>query len=210
MSAEAVGVRATTLTPLAYHSLMVQSGTATLPELLADTAMAFGLASTLGMLAASVGLPARDYRGHLGAMPYRCAVFVTDAPRLLPPLVRRLSLDAEAGYPKKVQDVAKKGNLKEYFLTQEVPPGQVFRGAVFGLDPFRNTGEEALVIRVGLHRAGMVKLERDRSVDRVRLNAATAHLFGRELTVERYCLYNIQLTPWLPLAEAAEEVRQWS
>ena len=116
-----VGVKATTLTPFAYHSLMVQNGTATLPELIGDRAIAFGLASALGMMAARVALPSKDYRRDLMAMPYRCSVFSTDAPRLLPPLVRRLNLDAEAGLKEKIQNVAKRGNLKDFFLTQEVP-----------------------------------------------------------------------------------------
>lgn len=209
MKALALGLRATTLTPFCYHSLMVQSGTATLPELVSDRAIAFGLASSLGWMAARVALPSKDYRRDVSAMPYRASVFLTDHPRLLPPLVRRLNLDAEAGLKEKIQNVAKKGNLKDFFYTQEVPPGQEFRGALFGFDPFEATGENTLVIRVGLHRNGMVKLERDDSVTRVRLNASTAALFGRELPVERYCLHTLQLTGWLNLAEAAGEVRGW-
>jgi hypothetical protein len=192
---------------------MVQSGSATLPELIGDRAAAFGLALTLGMTIPRVGLPAKDYRAHLGAMPYRTSVFVTDTPRLLSPLARRLNLDAEAGLQKKIQDVAKKGNLKDFFYTQEVPPGQLFRGAVFGLDgfdPFTESRRDELVIRVGLHRSGMVRLRRAKvPLPRVRLNVATAWLFGRELPMERYCLYEIQLTPWMAIGEAAEEVLRW-
>jgi hypothetical protein len=206
------GVAAQTLTPFAYHSLMVQSGTATLPELISDRAIAFGLAATLGMTAARTGLPEKNYRTHLCAMPYRSSVFITDEPRLLPPLTRRLNLDAEAGLQKKIQDVAKKGNLKDFFYTQEVPPGQLFRGALFGLngfDPFEFTGEEELLIRVGLHRHGMVRLKKVKTTQQVRLNVATAALFGRELAMERYCLHSIQLSPWLTLGEAAGETAQW-
>lgn len=213
MSVFTIAVEAETITPFAYHSLMVQSGTATLPELIGDRAAAFGLALTLGMASARVGLPAKDYKGHLGAMPYRTSIFVTDSPRLLPPLARRLNLDAEAGLQKKIQDVAKKGNLKDFFYTQEVPPGQLFRGAIFGLDgfdPFAAADREELVIRVGLHRSGMVRLRKAKTpMPRVRINAATACLFGRELPVERYCLYDIQLTPWMEIEEAAEEVARW-
>jgi hypothetical protein len=188
---------------------MVQNGTATLPELISDRAIAFGLAASLGWMAARVALPTKDYRRDLAAMPYRCSVFTTDQPRLLPPLVRRLNLDAEAGLKEKIQNVAKKGNLKDYFLTQEVPPEQVYRGALFGYDPFSETGQQALVIRVGLHRNGMVKLEPDDSVEQVRLNAATAALFGRELSVERYCLHTLQLTGWLGIREANLEIQHW-
>lgn len=206
----ALGIKATTLTPFCYHSLMVQGGTATLPELISDRAIAFGLASTLGWMAARVALPEKDYRRHLEAMPYRSSVFITDQPRLLPPLTRRLNLDAEAGFKKRIQDAAKSGNLKDFFYIQEVPPGQVFHGALFGYDPFEATGESTLVIRIGLHRNGMVELKRDESVTKVRLNASTAALFGRELPIERYCLHTLQLSPWLDLPEAAEEVGRWT
>lgn len=206
----AIGVRATTLTPFTYHSLMVQGGSATLPELIGDRAVAFGLASTLGMLAARAALPAKDYRSHLAAMPYRCSVFETTDPRLLPPLTRRLNLDAEAGIKEKIHNVARKGNLKDFFHTQEVPPEQEFYGAIFGFDPFSHTGEPELVIRIGLHRGGMLKLEPALHVTSVRLNAATAALFSRELSVERYCLHGLQLTPKQPLAEAAIEVLEWA
>ncbi|MCB1809360.1 MAG: hypothetical protein KDJ99_30645, partial [Candidatus Competibacteraceae bacterium] len=104
--------------------------------------------------------------------------------------------------------VTSKGNLKTYFFTQEVPPGVVFTGALFGFDPFAWSGQDELVIRVGLHRNGMLRL-RPVSVESVRLNAATAALFGRELAVERYLLYGLQLTERMALKEAAQEVQQW-
>ena len=125
---------------------------------------------------------------------------------------RRLAQNLIAGLQRKIQDVAKKGNLKDFFHVQEVPPEQEFRGAVFGLDgfdPFAESGETELVIRIGLHRNGMVRLARSEAVQRVRLNAATAALFDRELPVERYCLHSIQLTPPMDLDAAAEEVIQW-
>lgn len=209
---KAIGIEARTLTPFSYHSLMVQSGTATLPELINDAAAAFGLAAALGMTEARIGLPPKDYRRHLAAMPFRASVLVTERPRLLPPLTRRLNLDAEAGLQKKVQDVAKKGNLKDFFHVQEVPPDQLFTGMIFGkedFDPFRKAGRNELVIRIGLHRTGMVLLKPSKAVSSVRLNAWTGALFDRELPVERYCLHNIQLTRFMEPAEAAEEVGLW-
>lgn len=80
-----VGVRAETLTPFAYHSLAVQGGTATLPELIGDMALTFGLASALGYIRNRVALPAKDYRRDLAALPWRASVLVTAAPRLLLP-----------------------------------------------------------------------------------------------------------------------------
>jgi hypothetical protein len=204
-----VGLHAETLTPFAYHSLAVQGGTATLPELIGDNALAFGLATALGYARAAVALPNKDYRRDLLAMPWRASVLTADDPRLLPPLARRLNLEEECGLPKKLQDAVAKGNMKQFWTIQEVPPGQKFRGALFGLDPFAETGRETLVIRIGLHRNGMLRLQRAADSAPVRLNAATAALFGRELPVERFLLYGLQLTPWMPPAEAAGEVAQW-
>lgn len=212
MKTNAISITAETLTPFAYHSLMVQSGTATLPELISDRAIAFGLASTLGMTASRVALPAKDYKGHLSAMPWRTSVFMTDSPRLLPPITRRLNLDAEAGFQKKTQDVAKKGNLKDFFYIQEVPPYQIFKGIIFGMegfDPFKYAGESELVIRVGLHRNGMVLLKKSQLKEKVRLNASTASLFNRELAVDRYCLHSLQLSPFLKPEDATSEVDKW-
>lgn len=207
-------IQAETLTPFAYHSLMVQGGSATLPELISDQAILFGLAATLGMMDASPCLPSKDYRRDLQQMPWRASVFTTDNPQLLPPLVRRLNLTEEAGYRQRIQDVVKKGNLKDYFTTQEVPPGITFRGALFGYDPFAVTGQDELVIRIGLHRNGMVRLRKPKPdeapLEQIQLNAATAHLFQRELPVARYLLHGIQLSPPLSLAQAAEEVAQWN
>jgi len=205
-----VGLRAETLTPFAYHSLAVQGGTATLPELIGDNALAFSLASALGHLRARGALPEKDYKRDLLAMPWRASVLMVDAPRLLPPLARRLNLEEEGGYQKKLRNVTYKGNMKQYWTTQEVPPGAVFRGALFGFDPFKKAGQDTIVIRIGLHRNGMVRLSRDTDIRKVRLNAATAALFARELAVERFLLYSLQLTAAMPLAEASEEVARWN
>lgn len=204
-----IGLRAETLTPFAYHSLAVQGGTATLPELISDSALVFGLAATLGMTAPRLALPPKDYRRDWSALPWRASVLLTDRPRLLPPLARRRNLEEEGGFPPKLRDVTYKGNLKQFWTTQEVPPGVCFRGALFGPDPFALAGEAQLVIRIGLHRNGMLRL-RPEAVDKVRLNAATAALFERELPVARFLLYGLQLTAPMDLATAAGEVARWN
>ena len=210
MKSIAVGLQAETLTPFAYHSLMIQGGTATLPELIGDRALAFGLAASLGLLAARVALPEKDYRRDMTAMPWRTSVLMTTEPRLLPPLIRRLNLDAEGGFPEKVHSASSRGNMKDFFLTQEVPPGVRFTGAIFGFDPFAETGQRELVLRIGLHRNGMVRLTPARDVSAVRLNSATAgQIFQRELPVERYLLHGLQLTPFMGMAEALQEVLAW-
>lgn len=206
-------IQAETLTPFAYHSLMVHGGSSTLPELISDNALMFALASSLGMMNASPCLPDKNYRRDLDAMPWRASVLSTDTPKLLPPLVRRLNLGEEGGFKQKLYAVTSKGNLKDFFTTQEVPPGVLFHGALFGFDPFKHTGLDEIVIRIGLHRNGMVRLTRANQaaekVEAVRLNAATAHLFDRELAVDRYLLHGIQLTPAMALKDALAEVQQW-
>jgi hypothetical protein len=209
MKAIITGIQAETLTPFAYHSLMVQGGSSTLPELISDQAIMFGLAATLGMMHASVCLPPKGYRRDLQAMPWRASVFTTQTPALLAPLTRRLNLEEEAGFKNRHYTVTSKGNFKTYFSTQEVPAGITYHGALFGFDPFTASGRQELVIRTGLHRNGMVRLT-PAKVEQVQLNAATAHLFGRELSVERYLLYGIQLTPQMSCQAALSEVQQWN
>ena len=205
-------IRATTLTSFNYGHLAVQGGVATIPEIIGDRAVAFALAAALGLMRASVVLPDKDYRVHLAAMPWRVSVLETKQPHLLPPLARRSDLGVEGGYPDRVRRAAASGNFKEYFSIQEVPAGQDYSGAVFGEDPFERVSDvgDAIVVRIGSNRTGMLKIERDASVETVRLNAATALLFGRRLPVERYILHETQLTGPMTLDEAASEVGTWN
>jgi hypothetical protein len=212
IAVQAIPICAETLTPFMYHSTAVPSGTATLPEIIGDRALAFGLASALGMMRASVALPKKNYLQHLQAMPWRSSVFITQTPQLLPPLVRRYNLDEEGGFPRSLQDTVKKGNLATYFLTQEAPPNITFKGVLFGLDgfnPFKASGRSEIVIRIGLHRNGIVRLRPTKPVPEIVLNAATAQLFGQELPVSRYLLHDLQLTPSLDVDQASRYVNQW-
>lgn len=219
-----VPVKAETLTPFAWHSLAVPSGTATLPELIGDRAMAFAVGAALGALRASPLLPHRkDYATHMRALPALASVFLTDEPRLMRPLACRLNLDTEGGLPKQIIDATSTGNLKTYFFIQEIPPRTEFYGALFGIDPFallsRTLDEEVteFVVRIGLRRAGLVRLTRAPEVSSVRLNVHTAKtVFGIDLPatsehgrVERYVLHDFQLTGPLDLQRAAALVADW-
>jgi hypothetical protein len=217
------GVHAETLTPFAYHSLAVPSGTATIPELIGDRAIAFAVAAALGALRASPVLPSRDYAAHMRALPLLASVFESvGEPRLLRPLACRLNLDTEGGMPKRIMDATGTGNLKTYYFIQEVPPRTVFQGAVFGRDPFALASEAAgqpvedLIVRIGLGRAGLVRLIPAAEVREVRLNVHTAKaIFGVDLPsaeglpVQRYVLHDFQLTPPVPIERAAEIVARW-
>lgn len=212
---DAVGVRATLLSPLTYHGLMVQGGSATVHHLLSDTALAFGLASTLGWMPQGPGLPTvSDYHGHLAAMPYRCSLLTpargAPEPSLMPPQARKLNIDAEGGRPKRLADMVASGNVKDYFMVQSIAPGAVYEGLVSGeTSPFEQAGTDALVVRMGLHRQGIVLVERAEVPERVRLNAHTGALFGRTLACQRYHLHTLQQTGLLASADAVRELAAW-
>ncbi len=214
-------VRAVTLTPLHYHSLAVPSGSATIAAFLADRSMAYALAGAMGALAPSAALPQKDYRRDLGALPWLCSAFEARNPRLLPAIGKRLNLDTEGGYSKKIMDATGTGNLKTWFFIQEVPPGVEYDGAIFGPDPFRMAsvveGRDVreIIIRTGRHLAGIVSLTRADPGTPIRLNAHTAHLFGTEpeedpdMAVEVFALYDIQLTAPMEPDKAREIVGRW-
>lgn len=212
----AVGVRATVLSPFHYHSLAVPGGTATQPDFLTDRQVSFALGAALGCLSSSPALPRKNYRAHLAALPFLASVFEAANPRLLPPLARRLNLDDEAGLTKVVQDATSTGNLKTYFFVQEVPPGVVYHGAVFGADPFALAAQAEgapcceILVRTGRHLGGLLRLEPEPSGP-VRLNIHTAALFGKEqgLPVELYAMHDLQLTSPMPVQHAGAQVARW-
>lgn len=214
-------VKAVTLTPFHYHSLAVPSGTATLSTFLADRSMSYALTGAMGGLRPSVCLPVdKDYRKDLTAMHWLCSAFEAENPRLLPPIGKRLNLDTEGGYQKRVMDATGTGNLKTWFYIQEVPQDVVYQGAIFGPDPFVMASEvenrvvNEIIVRTGRHLGGLVALRRATDVTQVRLNVHTAHLLGADtedadLAVDIFALYDIQLTRRLDLETAAGLVSGW-
>ena len=219
----ATRIRATSLTPFHYHSLAVPSGTATLAPYLADRAISYALASAMGALAASPALPKKNYLRDFRALPWLASVFEAREPRLMRPLGKRLNLDAEGGYQKRIHEATGTGNLKTWFFIQEVPPGTVYHGAIFGPDPFllaegiENRDLGRIVVRIGRHLGGMLALDRCETDDndKVRLNAWTADLAGYDvdndplMSVDVYALHDIQITAPMPLGCAAERVSAW-
>lgn len=205
-----VPIRASVLAPFNYGHLAVQGGVATIPEIVSDTAIAFGLCAAMGMLHTCLRPPEENYRLHISRMPWRTSMLTCNRPRLLPPLARRSDLGVEGGYPSKVQRAAKSGNFKEFFTIQEVPCEQVFQGAVFGLDPFLEAGEDRIVVRIGSNRTGILLIEKDEDSREVRLNAATGALFSRSVPVARYLTHRLQMSPPMSLDAAARETAEWN
>ena len=201
MSEGIFGFRLTALSPWAWHGLAVPSGTATLNDVVTDTAMAFGTACALGMMSRSPCLPSTpDYRSHLAALPFKTTVFLGADNRLNRPLARRLNLDAECGIPKSVHDARNFGNIKDYYHIQEVAAGSVFYGCFLHADPLQIAhqvyGEriERMVIRLGLGRNGAGLIERCTDERDICLNLHTARLFDTDIDLPAgpYRLHNIQ------------------
>ena len=190
--------------------------------------MSYALAGALGALAPSAALPLcsaegveKNYLRDLSALPWLCSVFEARHPRLLPAIGKRLNLDTEGGYQKRVMDATGTGNLKTWFFIQEVPQGVIYDGAIFGPDPFAmasradNREVDEIIIRTGRHLGGLVSLRRQPELETVRLNAHTAYLFGQdpandpEMAVDVFALYDIQLTVPIKLEKATAIVGRW-
>jgi len=204
-----VGLKLTTLTPFNYGHLLVSGGVATIPDVINDRAVVFALCAALGKMSRSLVLPEKDVLGHMREIPWRTSLFTTDVPRLLRPIARRSDLGIEGGYQDQVQRASSSGNFKEYFTIQEVPAYQEFYGILDGeVDPFEIAEADEFCIRVGSNRTGMVRVEKA-NVSKVRLNVATAKLFGRDLHCDRFVLDQIGMSKPMDVADAVSEMRQW-
>ena len=210
--------RLTALSPWAWHGLAVPSGTATLNDVVTDTAMAFATAAALGMAPRAPCLPPTpDYRRHLAVLPFKTTLFLGNDNRLSRPLARRLNLDAECGMPKSVHNARTSGNIKDYYYVQEVAAGSVFYGCFLHADPFRIAHEaygeqtDRLVVRLGLGRNGTGLLERCAGGHDICLNLHTARLFERDvgLPAGPYRLHNIQLSQPLEVDLALRVTARW-
>ncbi len=211
--------RLTALSPWAWHGLAVPSGTATLNDVVTDTAMAFAVAAALGMMPRSPCLPtAPDYRRHLAAIPFKTTLFQGHDNSLNRPLARRLNLDVECGMPKSVHDARNSGNIKDYYHIQEVATGAMFSGCFLHADPLRFAREtygqpvDHLVVRLGLGRNGVGLLERCPQPPDLCLNLHTARLFDPDIKLPAgpYRLHNIQPSRPLDADEALRITAGWS
>ena len=208
----------TALTPWAWHGLAVPSGTATLNDVVTDTAIAFATAAALGMMPRTPCLPEKpDYRSHLAALPFKTSLFLGHDNRLNRPLARRLNLDAECGMPASVDTARKSGNIKDYYHIQEVAVGAVFHGCFLHSDPLRIAREasaerhDKIVVRLGLGRTGAGLLERCAMQDDIRLNLHTVRMFDSDVDLEAgpYRLHTIQPSRKLDPDEALRLTAQW-
>lgn len=196
------------LTPFYYHGHYALDGSATEPGVITDTALLFALrAALLGASPLLRGQP--DYRADLQAIPWRASLLIGNDNELLPPLRRTVDMDKEGGRSARMQKNMSSGFYKNQFFTHSVRPGAKYHGLLVGPDPFNLAETDELVVRVGVGRAGMVKLTRSSQQKPVQLNAATARLFARPVEAEYRILDTIQPSRLYDIAEAVKELSEW-
>lgn len=201
-------IDAETLTPFYYHGHYALDGSATEPGVITDTALLFALrAALLGASPLLRGQP--DYRADLQAIPWRASLLMGNTNELLPPLRRTVDMDKEGGRSARMQKNMSSGFYKNQFFTHSVRPGAKYYGLLVGPDPFTLTETDEIVVRVGVGRAGMVKLTRSSEQKPVQLNVATARLFARSVEAEYRILDTIQPSRLYNIAEAIKELSLW-
>jgi hypothetical protein len=207
MNATVTAFRAETLTPFYYHGLYSPDGAATHPDVISDTALCFALAYAFGIPPTPRLRTTPDYREDLRRLPWRASLALGSGNRNLGPVRHIIDVEREGGYTVAMQKAMGSGLYKKTFYVHEVAPGATYQGILYGPDPFA-FGEE-LIVRVGVGRTGLLRMERAKEVSDCRLNSATARLFGQVLPEEGRILDTIRLSRPYPPDEAAEVLASW-
>jgi hypothetical protein len=207
MNATVTAFRAETLTPFYYHGLYVPDGAATHLDVISDTALCFALAYALGRPPTPRLRIRPDYREDLRRLPWRASLALGSGNRNLGPVRHIIDVEREGGYAVSMQKAMGSGLFKKTFYVHEVAPGAKYQGLLYGPDPFA-FGKE-LIVRVGVGRTGLVRLERTEEITDCHLNAATARLFGQALPEAGRILDTIRLSRPYSLREAATILASW-
>ncbi len=208
-----IGIEARVLTPFYYHGLHVDGGSATYAEVITDTTLLFALAATFSphyRVLRAKGDTA--YREDLKTLPWRASLLTGVHTQALPPVRHVADVVREGGYTERFRRSTGSGNYKTTFLVHEVAAGSRYQGLLTGLNPFRQLGVESLIVRIGVGRLGMLELTANKTVEVVRLNAATARLFERneEQVKEEYrVLDTIRVSVPFSLQDAERELAAW-
>lgn len=206
-----IGIEARVLTPFYYHGLHVDGGSATYADIITDTALLFALAAAFSprqRVLRAKGDTA--YREDLNRLPWRASLLMGEHTQALPPVRHVADVVREGGYTERFRRSTGSGNYKTTFLVHEVAAGSRYRGLLSGPDPFRLSGAPSLIVRVGVGRLGMLEIAPCKDMANVRLNTATARLFGRDAVVEDYrVLDTIRVSVPLSLEEAGRELAVW-
>lgn len=197
------------LTPFYYHGHYAMDGSATDSGVITDTTLLFALrAALLGASPLLRGQP--DYRADLATIPWRASLLMGMGNNdLLPPLRRTVDMDKEGGRSARMQKNMSSGFYKNQFFTHSVRPGAAYYGMVVGPDPFSLADNDELLVRIGVGRAGLLRLHRSTTEQVVRLNAATAQLFQRPVAAEYRILDTIRPSRSYTISEAFKELRAW-
>lgn len=207
MNPKVTAFRAETLTPFYYHGLYVPDGAATHPDVISDTALCFALAHAFG-IPPTPGLRSRpDYREDLRRLPWRASLALGSGNRNLGPVRHIIDVEREGGYAVSMQKAMGSGLFKKTFFVHEVAPGAIYHGLLYGPDPF--TLDRDIIVRVGVGRLGLLRLERVKSLPNCRLNTATALLFGQTLPDAGRILDTIRLSCPYSMTEAGEVLASW-
>jgi hypothetical protein len=206
MDPNVTAFRAETLAPFYYHGLYVPDGSATQPDVISDTALCFALAYAFG-IPPTPGLRSKPgYGEDLRRLPWRASLALGSGNRCLGPVRHIIDVEREGGYSVAMQKAMGSGLFKKTFYVHEVAPGAKYHGILYGPDPF---AFKEIVVRVGVGRTGLLRLERGEEVGECRLNTATAQLFGQTLPDETRILDTIRLSrPYSP-REAGEVLASW-
>ncbi len=200
-------VRATALTPFYYHGLYARDGSASHADVITDTALLFALRNALlGMPPALRATP--DYAADLRHIPWRASLLMGEGNALMPPVRHTIDVEREGGNHEAMQKNMGSGNFKKTFFVHEVALGASYSGVIVGPNIFQET--DSFVVRVGIGRLGMLELRKADTLETVRLNAATARLFGRDDVKEEYrILDTIRVSVPFSLQDAKRELVQW-
>lgn len=207
MKSKVVPFRAEVLTPFYYHGLYAPDGAATHPDVISDTALCFALSYALG-LPPTMGLRSKpDYGADLRRLPWRASLALGSGNRNLGPVRHIIDVEREGGYAVTMQKAMGSGLFKKTFYVHEVAPGAEYQGVLYGPDPF--ILDKEIMVRVGVGRLGLLRLERAEKIVECRLNTATAQLFGQALADEGRILDTIRLSCPYPITVAGEILASW-
>lgn len=208
-----IGIRARILSPFYYHGLYTRDGSATAPDVITDTALLFALRQAFftvpPMQTKLFGKAlAEQYKADLQALPWRASLLMGEGNSMLPPVHHIIDVSREGGFRQDLRKDMSSGNFTNRFYVHEVAAGAEYRGILIGSNPFPD--EKKLIVRVGVGRLGMLELTQDDGIKTVRLNTATARLFGRSEIREEYrVLDTIRVSVPFSLQDAGRELAAW-
>ncbi|RKZ37201.1 MAG: hypothetical protein DRQ49_16655 [Gammaproteobacteria bacterium] len=205
---ETLGIRARLISPFYYHGFYAKDGSATHPNVITDTAFVFALrAALLGTPPVLRAQP--DYKTDLKNIPWRASLLMGTINMTLPPVRHTIDVAREGGYHENMQKNMGSGNFKNTFFVHEVAVGASYEGILLGPDPFKLLKSKRFIVRVGVAKQGMLEISPHQSIKTVRLNAATAKLFERDLKEDYRIIDTIRVSQALSQNEAREELQLW-